>query len=92
VFTLWRVFDRTTTREAQLSQATFAPPIESSTVSANVVISPIAKCGIPCRAILDPVQKTRLKAPRQLCNSLLHKFPVRPRLGESPHVFHDCAD
>jgi len=26
-------------------------------------------------------------APRQLCNSLLHKFLFRPRLGESPHVF-----
>ena len=26
-------------------------------------------------------------SPRQLCNSVLHKFPFRPRFGESPHVF-----
>jgi hypothetical protein len=26
-------------------------------------------------------------APRQLCNSLLHKFFFRPRLSKSPHIF-----
>jgi hypothetical protein len=42
---------------------------------------------LPSGTVLDAIQKAGLMTPRQLCNSLLHKFLFRPSLGKGPHIF-----
>jgi hypothetical protein len=57
----------------------------------NVLAPSVFNCRsqvpFPHGSVLNPVQQPRVVSPRQLCNNLLHKLPILPRLGEGPHVF-----
>ena len=57
----------------------------------NVLTPSVFDCGsqvpFPHGSVLNPVQQPRVVPPRQLCNNLLHKLLILPRLGEGPHVF-----
>ena len=72
-------------RAAALPQARFN--LHHQNVAGPAVLNRL--CGIPAAGLGagQLVQQRQLVIPRQLCKHRLHKFPLRPRLGKSPHVF-----
>ena len=70
-----------------LTPVQFALYLQDEDVSAPTVLNGVF--GIPeaLFGILDEIQNADVVTPGQLCNSLLHNWPSRPTLSESPHIF-----
>ena len=51
------------------------------------VLHGFADIECPRGSILQTIEQDAILAPWNLCSKLLHNFTVRPRLGESAHVF-----